>query len=503
MENAERNDQQQADKKSAGEKARSKSLTERLSAEHKVSLESPSQISTSQINPSQINPSQINPSQISATAGSNLDAPPSNMITALPPSSLSKISTGTSSERQSITQELNIDKNQAIQKNQISEKNQALQKNQALDTNQAREALKKKAREQTRHNHSFDCLPETRLYTGSSEYEPTGLAGQWQSSGDGELLGNTSRETEETFRKAAADNSTSPAQLAWLATLVSPEVRVSVAGNEKTPAETLRKLANDADNSVRLAVASNKTSPIDVLHSLARDSSKAVSIEAEAELAARGDHSELEKKSHELLANNRFNSTSNSLVASYTNLDALKLEPMGTQPGDEINRTEGWNALNSEGAQKAYIQQKDTVKDLKFNANNHGNGPRKPALPPMVLEPPKGASPEETLAFFRMLATKLSTPPTKLVELARHESMDVRAAVAENVSTPLEGFRILAEDNHSQVKLRVIDNSSCPLSIIEILAQDSDPYVAYEAKNQLKRLNPGHPYKSGSESRFL
>jgi hypothetical protein len=38
------------------------------------------------------------------------------------------------------------------------------------------------------------------------------------------------------------------------------------------------------------------------------------------------------------------------------------------------------------------------------------------------------------------------------------------------------------------VKLRVIDNSNCPSQILEMLQEDQDPYVGYEAKNQLKRI---------------
>jgi hypothetical protein len=519
VEKAERTEQQQADKKSTSEKARAKSLTERLSADHKSTLESEEQPSHS-------------PGPAPAQSHS-----PQMSIPALPPSSLSKISTcpGNSSQntsqstsqtlspsgadlaaasRSGIQSELSFDHKGFLARPNGSS---AQTSQGGCDTTEssALSNSKKKTRDQARLSHSLDFLPETQLYTGSSEYEETGMAEQWKCTTD-LLTSDDSRETEATFRNAAANNSTSPAQLAWLATLVSPEVRVSVAGNAKTPAETLRKLANDADNNVRLAVATNPATPIDVLRNLVRDSSKAVSIEAETALAAKGDLSAVEKKSHELLANNRFNSTSNSLVASYTTLDALKIEAtnpvdnslggsnaqaMAAPPGITASG-DSWRALTTDTAQKAYIQQKDTVKDLKFNAPAL-NGPKKQVMPTVSLETPEGAAPEEILAFHRMLATKLSTPPTKLAELAAHENMEVRAAVAENVSTPAEGFQILAEDKHSQVKLRVLDNSSCPMSIIETLCNDSDPYVAYEAKNQLKRLNTSANAPRSNSERFL
>lgn len=326
VEKAERTEQQQVDKKSASEKARAKSLTERLSAEHKSYLESDEQ-----------------PSHLPGPAAAQSHTPQMS-IPALPPSSLSKISTSpgntSQNQSQSTSQTINVSGVDAASRSGIQSElsfdhkgflapphGSSAQSSQSASDKTESNALsnsKKKARDQARHNHSFDFLPETQLYTGSSEYEETGMAEQWKCTTD-LLTSDNSRETEATFRNAAANNSTSPAQLAWLATLVSPEVRVSVAGNAKTPAETLRKLANDADSNVRLAVATNLATPIDVLRNLVRDSSKAVSIEAETALAAKGDLSAVEKKSHELLATNRFNSTSNSLVASYTTLDALRL----------------------------------------------------------------------------------------------------------------------------------------------------------------------------------
>lgn len=492
VESAERDERQQAEKKSASGQTRGKSLIERLNGERPGGAAE-----------GEHGEDCLPRSSAAVESSSNRDA-----ITALPPSSLSKISTSSKLEPNrgedfpidgrpspsGISTEISFNHDKFL----IDDKKVGPAENSGQASGQNRDAMRKRARDQARHSHSFDFLPETQLFTGSSEVETETITGQWQCTSE-DLLLNTSRETEETFRKAAEDTATSPAQLAWLATLVSPEVRVSVAGNEKTPAETLRKLANDADNTVRLAVASNQATPIDVLRNLLRDSSKAVSIEAETSLAAKGDVTELEKKSHELLATNRFNSTSNSLVASYTTLDAVKIDPP-SELKPAISADGNWNGLNSDNAQRAYIQQKDTVKDLKFSAPPKSGPPKAPAAA-SIVEPPQGASPEETLAFYLMLATKLSTPPAKLAELAKHESVEVRAAVAENVSTPAEGFALLSQDSHSQVKLRVLDNSACPISVIEALCEDNDPYVAYEAKNQYKRLNI-NPSRSTSE-RFI
>ncbi len=330
---------------------------------------------------------------------------------------------------------------------------------------------------------------QTRLYSGYSEEEPTLLAAQWQCTPDDTLIGSNSSPTEESFNRAAENVSTSPATLAWLSSLVSPEVRASVAANLQTPPETLRKLANDVDNTVRLSVATNPNTPSDVLRNLTRDVSKLTASEAQSALCARGDVVEAERKSQNLLTNNRFNPTSNHLIASYTCLDAVM--PDGINDGSKADSE--WQSLNSDGAQKAYKQQKDTVKDLKFNPSvSNPNGPRNTAkelTPHSAFDsPPENASPQEKIAFLKMIATRLSTPPAKLTELAENESIEIRAAVAENINTPAEAFALLAKDSQAQVKLRVIDNSNCPTQILELLKDDQDPYVGYEAKNQLKRI---------------
>ncbi len=328
---------------------------------------------------------------------------------------------------------------------------------------------------------------QTRLYSGSSEEEPNLLAAQWQCTPDRNLVSDSSP-TEESFKNAAENISTSPATLAWLSSLVSPEVRASVAANEKTPPESLRKLANDVDSSVRLSVAGNSSTPIDVLRTLTRDTSKLTASEAQSALSARGDVVEAQRNSHNLLFNNRFNATSNQITASYTTLDAVA--PGGLNDGSKADSE--WQSLNSDGAKQAYKQQKDTVKDLKFNASVvNTNGPPKqmPSYHAAFDKPPDGASPAEIIAFYKMVATRLSTPAEKLLELAASESVEVRAAVAENISAPLEAFKLLAKDSQAQVKLRVIDNSNCPAQVLEDLKDDQDPYVGYEAKNQIKRLH--------------
>jgi hypothetical protein len=185
---------------------------------------------------------------------------------------------------------------------------------------------------------------------------------------------------------------------------------------------------------------------------------------------------------HDLLTNHKFKTTSNHLVASYTDLEAINVEIDNRSPG-------AWLSLNSEGAIKAYKKQKDTVKDVKINFGAAASDGPKRTSPIVNITP--NASASETIAFLRIVAGRISTPPGRLVELAAHEDTEVRAAVAENVNLPADGFALLARDVVSTVKLRLIDNCNCPTDVLGMLQTDSDPYVAFEAKNALKRIGAG------------
>ncbi|MBS1993532.1 MAG: hypothetical protein JSS83_23620 [Cyanobacteria bacterium SZAS LIN-3] len=185
---------------------------------------------------------------------------------------------------------------------------------------------------------------------------------------------------------------------------------------------------------------------------------------------------------HDLLSNHKFKTTSNHLVASYTDLEAISLEMDNRSPNT-------WLSLNSEGAIKAYKKQKDTVKDVNLNVGGHDAGGPKRTSPIVNITPNATAS--ETISFLKIVAGRISTPPGRLIELAEHSNEEVRAAVAENTNLPNEAFLKLAKDSVSTVKLRLIDNSSCTTEVLGALQNDSDPYVAFEARNALKRLGAG------------
>jgi hypothetical protein len=305
----------------------------------------------------------------------------------------------------------------------------------------------------------------------SADEEPeTKLAGAWQGEPLDTLLMQTSP-TEESFKKVAGNPNTNGSTLNWLAGQIAPEIRAIVGGNPNCPQETLRRLSNDQEATVRLAVAGNKFTGSDILRTLSKDPSSLVSGQAQTAMAKRlHTTSEVETSGAGLLAMNKFKTTSNQMTASYTNLQCVKDD-------------DGWHSLGSDSAKIAYKQQKDTVKDLKFNASSVYNrsGPKPPKR--NIVEP----SEKDTIAFLTMVGGRATTPDARLIELAAHENEKVRCAVAENNCAPSEIFYLLAKDSSREVRLRVAENENCPQDILETLEKDEDLYVAHQAKLAGKR----------------
>jgi hypothetical protein len=99
---------------------------------------------------------------------------------------------------------------------------------------------------------------------------------------------------------------------------------------------------------------------------------------------------------------------------------------------------------------------------------------------------------EETIAFLKLIARRTNTPLRRLSELSRHPDARVRASVAENANTPHELLWLLVKDADQEVRLKITENYNCPVEILEALREDSDPYVAWQARSVITKINnPG------------
>lgn len=304
--------------------------------------------------------------------------------------------------------------------------------------------------------------------------------------------------TEQSFRQVAENTHTPPTTLNWLAGQIHAEVRAAVASNPSTPQDTLRRLAQDQDAGVRAKVAANRKTGTDILRQLSNDRNKVVASEARSTLVKKLKTCEMDNTGANLLATHKFRPTNNQVTSTYTALEAIKPPQVSSDQPNQTGTQEAasaapgavsgeWHTLESDSAKVAYKQQKDTVKDLKFNPAGvyNRNGPQ--GIERKIVQ----ASATDTIAFLTMVAARHSTPPSRLLELASHESESVKKAVAENYATPPEAFQILARDAAREVRLRLVENPNCPIEVARQLENDVDPFVAYEARKQLRRTNLG------------
>lgn len=311
--------------------------------------------------------------------------------------------------------------------------------------------------------------------------------------------------TADSFRSVAENPNTAPTTLNWLAGQVAAEVRAAVAANPSTPQETLRRLSNDEEADVRIKVANNRKAGSDILRLLSADKNKVVAGEARSMLVKKLKTCEMESTGANLLSTHKFKSTTNHVTTTHTSVDAIPAPPVSNnntnvssdKPAGEKQLKEiepgvasgEWHALGSDPAKVAYKQQKDTVKDLKFNPAAVYNRSGPPAPERNIVSP----TASDTIAFLAMVAARATTPPSRLLELAGHESENVRKAVAENIGCPPEAFILLVKDKAREVRLRLAENANCPLDVAKQLEHDADPFVSYEARKHLRRAgNIGH-----------
>lgn len=355
------------------------------------------------------------------------------------------------------------------------------------------ESIKKEAeaREEAKresNNKAANAAPELVVSKGCSIIDSL-LVSDWQANDDNLVFSERKTSdltiaTEDSFRIVAENPNTPPTTLNWMAGQVSVDVRAAVAGNPSTPQETLRRLASDRSSEVRQRVANNRKAGSDILRQLSNDKNKVVAGEARNMLVKKLKTCEMESTGANLLTTHKFRPTANHVNSTHSSMQAL---PAPTHlDGSPIEPTTGsgeWHALSSDDAKKAYVKQKDTVKDLKFNPASVYDRGGAPAPERNIVQP----SPGDTIAFQTMVAARPTTPAARLIELAAHENEAVRRAVAENVATPPEAFAILAKDKAREVRLRLVENYSCPIDIVRQLESDLDPFVSYEARKIMRR----------------
>jgi hypothetical protein len=159
-----------------------------------------------------------------------------------------------------------------------------------------------------------------------------------------------------------------------------------------------------------------------------------------------------------------------------THLDGSPIEPT-TGSGE-------WHALNSDDAKKAYVKQKDTVKDLKFNPASVYDRGGAPAPERNIVQP----SPGDTIAFQTMVAARPTTPAARLIELAAHgkrSSTQGRSRKRSYSAGSICHTRQRQSTRSASKTGRKLQLSRLILS--DNWENDLDPFVSYEARKIMRR----------------
>jgi hypothetical protein len=89
---------------------------------------------------------------------------------------------------------------------------------------------------------------------------------------------------------------------------------------------------------------------------------------------------------------------------------------------------------------------------------------------------------EQPETFLKILATRSDTPAAVLAQLARHESDNIRVAVARNIDTPPDVMSVLANDNNYYVRTEIASNPSTPSIVLNRIAVNMTRYSSDETQ---------------------
>lgn len=84
-----------------------------------------------------------------------------------------------------------------------------------------------------------------------------------------------------------------------------------------------------------------------------------------------------------------------------------------------------------------------------------------------------------------------ATPPYVLAQMAFHNDVDVRCAIAGNKRTPIEALWLLVRDESLTVRSALADNAQISIDVLRFLSRDENGYVAMRAQDTLSRLRAG------------
>ncbi|MEA5550064.1 hypothetical protein VB713_03550 [Anabaena cylindrica UHCC 0172] len=343
------------------------------------------------------------------------------------------------------------------------------------------------------------------------------------------ILERLAKDSDATIRQVVCQNPNLP--LPILLNLTQDEnlnVRLILVRHRSSQIEILKRLAQDKSELVRAEVAGNKNTPPDILRGFVEDSDRNVKISAlknpnlPGELLSQAmSQIQNENAIESILRGQAVTGKRNSqmpadvleqlsrhpkdairyLVATYSTASTATLERLAFDKYELVRNTVAGNPNTPPNILIEMARYDALTTSVGcYHSVSHQIAVRHDA-PPELLEF-IARIPESRLRA--VVAANANTPSSALkwlaenevdesvlcvivqhqnmilniwMELARHESVRVREAVASQSHCPSEILTILVDDSTQEVQQKVAANSNTPIHIVERFSQDDNPAI--------------------------
>ncbi|MCM0618042.1 hypothetical protein MOD31_18620 [Paenarthrobacter sp. TYUT067] len=267
-----------------------------------------------------------------------------------------------------------------------------------------------------------------------------------------------------------------------------PDMRLVVAGDERSGEKTLSRLGRSADDDIRREVASNPRTSDAVMEQLAGDPEP--SVRASVAANPRAPATILERLSHDQELLVRAGAAGNPrlpqrillalLIDSESRVRSVALKNPAA-PEELVREAEAELALTRQrtGPDRAALERMVADKSAKVRTEVAFS----PAADADLLRMLGGERPSTQV--HRAVAANPNTPSAVLRSLAGHNDTQVRQAVAFNSATPPD---LLIELAGRSIDLAVLVamNPDVPREVLGALGRDSSPLVRFVAKGYLR-----------------
>jgi hypothetical protein len=229
--------------------------------------------------------------------------------------------------------------------------------------------------------------------------------------------------------------------------LLSESLRLNVASNPNSPAETLTQLATDKHVYVMSVAAKNPNCPVEVLTQLATDKIASVRLNV-----ASNPNCPVELLT-QLATDKNWNVRHDVAKNSHCPVDVLT--QLATDESLSVRRNVAGNPNCPVEVLSQLAVDKD--RDVRRNVASNPNCPVE-----LRLEILTQLAADESLSVRRNVAGNPNCPVEVLIQLAVDKDRDVRRGVASNLNCPVEVLTQLALDNNLNVRRGVASSLNCP-----------------------------------------